>query len=74
VARIFSKSVLAKHSFMVIIYTNRLSERHSLERTAAEGNCKNFPVSKFNGLYTGVLLQSNIIIIQLFRDIVYGLL
>jgi hypothetical protein len=56
VARIFSESVFAKHSFMVIIHTNRLSERHSLERTAAEGNCKNFPVSDFKGIYTGVLL------------------
>jgi len=59
VARIFSESVFAKYSFMVIIHTNRLSERQSSERTAAEGNCKNFPVAKFNGLNTGVLLQLN---------------
>ena len=58
-ARIFSESVFAEHSFMVIIHRSRLSERHSLERTAAEGNCKKFPNSKFNGLYTGVLLRLN---------------
>jgi len=36
---------------MVMIHTNRLSEGHSLERTAGEGDCKKIPISKFNGLY-----------------------
>jgi hypothetical protein len=40
---------------MVVIHTNRLSKRHSLERTAEEGHCKKFPVSKFNGLYWCVI-------------------
>jgi hypothetical protein len=36
------KVCFSQHSFMVIILTNRPSEGHSLERGAAEGNCKNF--------------------------------